>query len=57
MSTDDTLLIEARKIAADNFYRGVKEAVMQGLYDSNGEVVSVALAALRRGIEIGKASS
>jgi len=52
MDTVDPLLIEAREIAA-KFSRLVAPAVLQGNYDG-GDYVRIALAALRRGMELAR---
>lgn len=50
----DALRIEARKLAADHWYKGVRESVMAGAYDDLGDVVKFAETAILRGIEIAK---
>jgi hypothetical protein len=51
-----TIRMEARKVAAEMFYRGVPDAVMQGAYDSF-DLVPVAEAAILRGMEMARAAA
>lgn len=57
----DPLVLEAREIAAKYFEAMGSESVAQehreGLYDKDDEAQEIAMAALRRGIELGKAQS
>lgn len=43
---------EARLLAAEHWYRGLRDAVLAGAYDDIGDVVKVIEIALRRGAEI-----
>ena len=45
----DPDLIEARLVAAETWYSGVKDAVMLGHYDNVGDAVPMALRAIKRG--------
>lgn len=46
------LRMEARKLAAELWYKGVEAAVLAGSYDDLGDVVKLVEAALLRGMEI-----
>jgi len=48
----DPDLIEARKVAAETFYRGVTDDVLAGEYDDKGRVVKCCLAGIKRGREL-----
>lgn len=48
----DRDLKDARQIAADNFYRGVGEAVIAGHYDEIGDIVKLCLAAIKHGRQL-----
>lgn len=49
LPADEAILLVARQVAADHFYKGVKAAVLLGEYDQRGDVVKLCVEAVRAG--------